>query len=344
MANSYSELIRTTLEQCQQGSGKPIQLTSQNINSSFSRKAEKFIKSRLPLTDQLLIQRCGIARNQGVVAARCGQLVTAEQLFAEARALFQSNTLSTEGSLIYKSFQETAEAYLDYRRGAFDRARTRILEALAIDMVLEEEYGYELLAYAHRLELAGHLVRIDARWMRFDRAIDLAGQLMGYLVGASEVLPIQGLWGSERVALLPSELVAFWFLQVTDVVALVLAGKNRQVARDLFAVATRHMHLQTNGNCHRHPRVHAWFLLKEAFIGNDVDTFLERASHFLAEGRADIPILWYAAVVDLVALCDELNLLDFELVRREITRDAVTWEDLPKPFFPLLGVRPKTGI
>lgn len=172
---------------------------------------------------------------------------------------------------------------------------------------------------------------------------ELACQLLSYLEGASEVLPIPGPWGCERMTRQFPKIVAAMFAQVTSEVALILAGKNRQVARDLFAVAARHIQLQTNGNCHRHPQAHAWFLVKEAFVGNNVVTSLERASHFLAEGRADTPLLWYAVIVDLVALCDELDLPDSELIRREIARDAVTWGGLPQPFFPLLGVYPKTG-
>ena len=179
--------------------------------------------------------------------------------------------------------------------------------------------------------------------MCFDRAIELASQILSYLEGASEVLPIPGPWGCERVARQFPEIVAAMFAQVTSEVALILAGKKRQLAHDLFAVASANMQLQANGSCHCHPRAHAWFLVKEAFVGNDVATFLERASHFLAEGRADTPLLWYATVIDLVALCDELELPDSKLLKWEIARDAVTWEYLPQPFFPLLGVQPKTG-
>lgn len=337
MSNSYSDIIRTTLKHCQRGSEKPIQLPPDNLDTSLSRKLVTIMESRLPVRDNLLLRWCQNALHQGLVAARRGQLVTAEQLFAKASAPLQSDTLSTEGGLICKSFHEVAEAYLDYRRSAFDQARTRLFEGLAIDVVLEEEYGYELL-YVHRLQIGLHLVRIDAQCMRFDRAIDLACRLLSHLEGASEVLPLPGSWGSERVALLSPDLVAALFVQITGQVALILAGKNRQVARDLFAIAAHHMQLQSDGNCHCHPRVHAWLLVKQAFVGNDVATFLERASHFLAEGRANTPVLWYATVVDLVALCVDLDLPNSESVRREIASNAVKWEHLPQPFFPLLGV------
>lgn len=337
MSNSYSDIIRTTLKHCQRGSEKPIQLPPENLDTSLSRKLVTIMESRLPVRDNLLMRWCQNVLHQGQVAARRGQLVTAEQLFAKASAPLQSDTLSTEGGLICKSFHEVAEAYLDYRRSAFDQARTRLFEGLAIDVVLEEEYGYELF-YLHRLQIGLHLVRIDAQSMWFDRAIDLACRLLSHLEGASEVLPLPGSWGSERVALLSPDIAAALFVQITGQVALILAGKNRQVARDLFAIVAHHMQLQSDGNCHCHPRFHAWLLVKQAFVGNDVATFLERASHFLAEGRANTPVLWYATVVDLVALCVDLDLPNSESVRREIASNAVKWEHLPQPFFSLLGV------
>lgn len=345
MSDSYGELIWTTLEHYRQGCAKPIQIPPESsgkyLEYLLGYKLQTLMKSRLSLTDQLLMGRSANARSQGLIAARRGQLVTAKQLFAKARAPLQSGKLSPEGSLLHKSFLEPAEAYLDYRCGDFDRARMRISEALAIDVVLEEEYGYEIL-FIHRLHLVHNLVRIEARCICFDRAIELACQLLSYLKGASEVLPLPVPWGSERVARLPPELVAVIFAQVTNEVALILAGKNRQLARDLFAVVVRHMQLQADGNCHPYPRAHVWFLVKQAFVSNDVATFLEIASHFLAEGRADTPLLWYATVIDLVALCDDLDLPDSELVRREVAKEAVTWEYFPQKFFPLLSVYPKT--
>ena len=336
--DSYSELIRTTLEHYRRGYAKSI--TLEKSGDLFRQKLQALIATRLPLIDQLLMRGFENARTRGLMAARRGDLMTAERAFAEVRTPLQLGQLSLEGSLLYKSFLEQAEAYLDYCRGDFDQARNRTSEALAIDTDLEEDYGYEILII-HRIQLVHNLARIDARCMCFERAIELAFQILSYLEGASEFLPIPGLWGCERVARQSPELVTMMFAQVTSEVALILAGKKRQLAHDLFAFASAYMQLQANGHCHCHPRTHAWFLVKEAFVGNDVATFLERASYFLAEGRADTPLLWYATVIDLVALCDELELPDSKLVKWEIARDAVRWEYLPQPFFPLLGIQPK---
>lgn len=343
MATSYSKLIHTTLASCQQGSKKSIQLTSWKPGSAFRESAKMLMDSRLSFIDKLFIRQHYLALRQGLVTARQGQLIKAEQHFTAAQKFLQSNQFSPEGDLICQSFQQTAQAYLDYRRGDFNQARTRTLEALAIDTALEEDYNFHLLGHSHRLELAGNLIRIDSRWMQWQRAVELAGQLLSYLEGVLEELPLSGSWSSKQVLLLPVESALGIFLAVTSEVALMLAGKNRQVACELFEIMAYPMELPANQNRCLHPRVHSWFLLKQAFVKGDTTTFLEQASHFLAEGRGDIPLLWYGTVVDLVTLCDQLALPNSELVRQDIARNAATWEKLPKSFFPLLGVLEKSN-
>lgn len=297
------------------------------------------MKTRLPSTDRLLMHKFGNARERGLLAARRGDLMLAEQTFGAARLLLELNQLSTEGSLLYQSFLEQAESYLDYRRGDFEQARNRIYQALAIDVTLEEEHEYDILLL-NRIQLVHNLVRIDGHCMYLERAIELACQILSYLQGKLEVLPIPGNWGYERVLRQPPEFVGAMFAQVTGEVALILAGKSRQVVRDLFAVTSTN--LQVNANSHCHPRSYAWLLVKQAFASNDVALFLARASQFLSEGRADRPLLWYATVIDLILLCEELDLPDSELFTQEVARDAATWEHLPQKFSSLLGVHPKT--
>lgn len=339
-ANSYIQLIQNTLENFQRGYAKPIQITQNVFGNLFYDDWQTFIETRLPLTDQWLLHRLEKTRIRGLNAARQGDLITAEQHFTAARVRLQLDKLSSQGSLLYKSSLERAQAYVDYRRGDFDQARNRTSEALATYVFLEEEYGYEIL-FLRRLQLVCNLVRLEARCLCYERAIELACQVLSYLEGTSEILPIPGSWGRERVACQSPELVAATFALVTGEVAEILAGKDRQIVSDLFAVAPDRLHLQANGNRHCHPGAYSWLLVKQAFVNNDVPNFLELASHFLAEGRADIPLLWYATVIDFVRVCDELNPSNVELVKQEIAREAVSWECFPQKFLPLLGICPK---
>lgn len=340
--NFCNELLETTLENYRLGCAKPIQFALEKYGDSFTHTLYMQMKNRLPLTDQVLMQQAANARENAVMAARRGELVMAERLFTEARAPLESNSLSLEGRLLHRSFLEQAETYLDYRNGDFDRVYARTSEALAIDVVLEEEYGYKIL-HIHRIQLLHNLVRTEARRMRFEHAIELASQLLAYLEGVLEVLPFSGFWGSEYVVHQPKEVVAATFAQIASEVAVILAGKNPQLASEMLAVVKHHIQLQACGSHYGHPRAYAWFLIKEAFVGNDIATFLERASHFLAEGRTDTPLLWYATVVDLVALCNDFDEPCSLVVKREVALDAASWKLFPQRFFALLGIHSKVG-
>ncbi|MBD2679335.1 MULTISPECIES: hypothetical protein [Nostoc] len=339
ITDSYSKLFWATLENYQRGCAKPIQITPEISGDLFSRKMQPVTES-LPRTDKLLMNKFNNARERGLIATRRGDLVTAERAFSAARVLLELDKLSLSGSLLYQSFLEQAESYLDYCRSDFEQARNRIYAALAVDEILEEEYKYNILLI-HRIQLIHNLVRVDARCMNFEGAIELACQILSYLEAKLEVLPIPGNWGYERVLRQPAELVGAMFAQVTGEVALILAGKNRQVVGNLFAVVSNNLQLQMNGNCQCHLRANAWFFIKKAFVSNDVVLFLERVSQFLSEGRADTPLLWYATVIDLIVLCKELDLPDSELFMQQVARDAATWEHLPQKFSSLLGVHPK---
>lgn len=343
MNNSYNELIQVALKNYRQGLQQPKQIKLKNAGDSLKQKAHDIIKFRLSSEDQLAMSQFTIALNQGLAAARCNQFILADRFFVESQGYLRSKMLSTEARLICQSFQEAAQAYLDYCQNSFEDAQKHILKTLDIDILLEENYGYDkLILHAHRLEMIINLTRIHFRAMNFEHAMDLASCTLGYLTGIVAFLPFSGEWSLELAALLPPELAKAHLQTITCEIVLNLAGKNRQLADHFFKIASHHLLSENDGNCHYQPGIKAWFLVKEAFINKNVSKFLELASQFLEEGGSNTPLLWYATVIDLVTVCEEVYFPDLELVRQEIGQDATTWEYFPAEIFSLLGVLPKT--
>ncbi|GAP94817.1 hypothetical protein [Leptolyngbya sp. NIES-2104] len=333
-----NDLLETALKSYRLGRTKPIQFVLKQYGDFFTHGLYLRMMCRLSQEDYAIIQQAASVRETAVMAIRCGEFVRAEQLFAEIRTSIEANLLSPEGSLLHQSFLEQAEAYLDYRKGDFDQVYTRTLAALAIDVVLEKEYGYEMM-HIHRIQLLHNLVRTEARRMRYDRAIELAAQLLAYLEGTLKGLPFPGVWGFESVISQPEELVAATFAQIASEIAVILAGKPHQFARELLAVVRHYIPAQLQKHHHGHPRAYDWFLLKESFLENDIATFLERSSHFLAEGRTDTPLLWYATVADVVALCNDFDQPYAFRVRQEVATDATNWKLLPQALSVLLDIQ-----
>jgi hypothetical protein len=332
----YGEILEATLRNYRVGCSKPIQFTLTKYGDLFNEILQSQIQERLSPTDKIFITQSANFRNQAVMAVRRGEFAIAEELFAKLRGI-KPNTLSNEASLLNRSFLEQAEAYLDYRRGDFNRVYTRTDEALAIDTVLEKNYGYEIM-HIHRIQLLHNIVRTEARNLRFDRAIELAFQLLGYLEGTFKILPFLGAWGSEYVARQPLEVVAATFSQIISEIAVILAGKDRQIARNLLSA--NYIKLKAD-SLRSHPQAYAWIRLKQAYVDNNIPLFLGQASDFLAGGRADTPFLWYATIVDIVTLCEDLELKESEQFKQQVAKDAMKWEFVPERFFPLLGIIPK---
>ena len=335
--NFNSEFIQNTLKNYRQGRIKPIEPPISDSFALFYNDWQTFIKSQLSPTEQLLFNRLEKIRIKGLNAARLGELIKAEQHFKTARTKLKLDKLSTPSSLLLKSALDKSEAYLDYRLGDFDKARNRTFKSLEIYVFLEKEYGYEIL-FLRRLQLLCNLVQLEAECMRYEYAIKLASQLLSYLERRLEVLPFPGNWGQERVVRQSSKLMAATFTLVTCEIAKILVGKNHQLTKELFAIVCFNLQLQANNNCYCHPHSYSWLLVKQAFVNKDIPKFLELAANFLVKGRADAPLLWYATIIDLVILCDELKLPESQSIEQEILKDSTNWEDCPQKFLRVLGI------
>jgi hypothetical protein len=325
-------LLQSTLDSFWKGCR--YESTSNSFNSSIENilnyKLQVRVQQRLSLTDQLILNWLKDICSQGLSLARCEKFIVTEQLFKEAQILLESRKLSLEGSLLYRSIQAPAEAYLEYRRGDPDKARDLIFKALASDEVLEDKYGYEF-QFIHRLHLARNLLRVQTDSRYFSKGIELAKQLLRYFQGTSDTLPIPGSWEHERlIRQSPRFVVDAISIQIVDEIAQVLAG-----SEELTSILFSDIHLGlTSSYCHL--GVIAWLHIKQSFINNDVEAFLKRTSQFLLSGRGNTPILWYATIIDLLILLKEVYPSESRLIRQEITYESLKWNDLPRKFSVLM--------
>ncbi len=339
LSRSYNRLIQKVLDSYKISCAKPIETAPEMIGEQLNQKIGQQLFTRMNIslsnTEISLLNQAVKVRYQSLNAAHSGDLITAEKIMGEARNIGGSGQLSPEGNLLYKAFQEPAEAYLDYRRGNFDKAWSRISEALATDALLETECGYKCL-FAHRLHLIEILIRSEAKSSRKWRAMELAGQLLSYLQGTSDSLPFAIVWGSELVANQPLEIISTTFALVTGQIAIILAEEKCHQGRDLFAILESYLALEVDDTVHPCSPALTWLRIKQAFVRNNITDFLELASQFLAAGRGSIPVLWYATVIDTMELLRQIDCQNFHLIKQEITKDAVNWEYLPKQLLLLL--------
>ncbi|WP_427158662.1 hypothetical protein ACQFX9_22570 [Aliinostoc sp. HNIBRCY26] len=336
----YNQLLHDALANYELGKLKHLPITpeqyGQDVNQLIGYELFNIIESRLSRKEQFLLNRINKARFQALNTARQGDLFAAEELMKTVRTSWDINQVSSEVNLLYKSFQAAAEAYLDYRRGNFEQAWSNITEAIIIDAMLETEFGYKIL-FAHRLHLVQNLVRSEARGQRLEKALQLGSQLLSYLQGKSENLPFPVAWDVDTIATLPPEVISITFTLVTTEIALALAGKNHQAVQELWKIIVNRIDLTVDDRPIIAPSAYGWLRMKQALFNDSLSSAIEVLSEFLRAGRGKTPLLWYAAVIDFVAISNELNLPASATVKQQISNDAVHWQDFPKLLLPLLN-------
>jgi hypothetical protein len=331
IADSCRDLLQQLLTKYRQGRDRPILLKSVSLDE------DKIVSKALPDRDRLLISKFENARSRGVLAARRKQLDTARHLFTAARSLLDANLLSDAGQLLFQSFMEQGEAFLDCRDGNLEQARQRTFHSLVIDQELEDRYGHDYLIL-HRIQQVHNLARIEAYDHQSKRAIRLILEILGYLDGRLDRLSIQGEWGYNRIARQPPSDVVAMFIQVAGEIALIMAGMDCYAAGELFTDVAEEL-LMPNYQRSCHPHTYSWLLVKQAYSRGDLDLFLILATDFLAQRSAGMGLLLYSTLVDLIIVCDRLKSPAATDLKQEIINDVMNHSQEVHPrFLPFFQV------
>ncbi|WP_406698942.1 hypothetical protein V5E97_08645 [Singulisphaera sp. Ch08] len=283
-------LRRSALE----GAARPAEPLPETSGAAFDLQLEAALRGRLPLAERLAL-RCSLRCSKAaLLAARLGRLRTAADGFARARAALDSESLLDETKAIGSAFNGAAEAYLDYRSGAYTAAIRGLRACVAIDDRLESDHGYKIL-HLHKLQLVENIVRVDARRGRPGDAVRLAVHLLDYLGRAAPELPVPGAWGGDRLDLLPPALCNAMWVQIFAELPVILAG-----AGSCGGIGSIHLRALPEHDAGR--LCLEWLeLMRE--LSRDRDTVAsDRACRFLAEGRRQVPVLWHALLVEIAAV------------------------------------------
>lgn len=308
-----------------EGRQKPVQT---HPHDEFGRLLNRQMEKRLPSNVATATRLCFAMSERGLAATRKGDVSTAEQAFQVAHVLLQSEKIPQESSLLGKSFYEAAMAYLDYSQGNFTQAQTRVQKALTYDSFLEQEFEYAIL-HIHRIQLAHNLMRIMIRQQHFEEGLALGYQLLHYMEGKVNGLPIPVVeWNSSLLRDMSPQLLDRMFALVTVEIALALTKSTLPSVTDVSSDRGWHM----TAPCYRCPPAHTWLKAKEALIHHDERTFLRQATQFLADGPGEYPRLWYAFLADVVTFCNQLEAIKAKDLKDAIVKDLTPIADIPKEF------------
>jgi hypothetical protein len=295
---------------------------------------------KIPLHERLPVWKIWRLSSQGLRESREGRLDAALATFLDGWTELETLALSSTGRLLAATFLESGHAYFEYKRGEFDLARARVLNAMETDLQLEQDADFNLLEL-HRIQLAQNLMRIDLKAGEPKRALGLAGQLLAYTAGLVETLPIHHSWQGERaLARTPRSPRRVLIAQIANEVAQAFPYfPAAHLEEEFLANARVEGYLDHPEVVHEQFRL--WLLAKHAFHQGDRERYLELLLEFLPTGRVGVQAIWYAAVIDLLALCREEDGAARDL-QNGILRDAGKWSSLPAVFRPLVGLPPQT--
>jgi len=325
---SCESLFLTALESFHQGKQQEPVLSAAASGLGFDLLLDSEISSRLPIEEQLRARFAAGIRSRGLLAARSGRLIEAQQALKETKRIRQSNGLSAEAKLMIETFDEAVGAYVEYRQSDYSQARSRVYRAMAIDGELITNYGYDILDL-HRVQLGHNLMRIDAHCGNMVEAAEMCASLLAYLEGDVEHWPLAEFLIQTNPSRLPPELLKAMFIQIVGELALMLGGRKGDEACRMFAAILPHVENRATANCRQFLRVHRWLEAKWAYINGEVIPFLEHIIELLRDGPGEMLLLWRVAAVDLRSLCYEVGSNRGARALREIDHECQAWSHVP---------------
>jgi hypothetical protein len=281
--------------------------------------------SDLSVRENLLINRFSNYRDRGLMAAKLGDLVTATSHFAIARTPLNKCELTEMNSLLYESFLEQAESFLFCKQGKFRKADNSINKSLSNNMILEDKYPHIDLTL-HQIQLIHNFVRLEVYRGNIEYAVNLACQILAYLDGGIDFLPMIGRRGQKKIENQSPGNISAMYMQISGEIAIILAGKSRQDKKEIFFSPNNLSPLNKQSY---HPIATDWFALQKAFVSNNIADFLKQAARFLLVSSKDSIFLFSATLIDLITICKEFDLEIASVVKKEIAENIDIFRKLP---------------
>jgi hypothetical protein len=249
----------------------------------------------------ILLRASGI-REEGLTLVRAGDITSGERLLRAARHIVSEAGLSKEALASSESYQYPAEAYLQYKKGEYDRAEALLFQSIVLCDVLHDEFDHQV--EVRRIHLARNIVRVKTRAGDCEEALRMASLLVGYVEGDQAQWPLlQRPTERPPDPLLPEER---WIL-MDQVLGEIARLVTRRRATSLQLVNGSAGWLFARRKCAAgFARVHAWLAARRASIEGDAAGFLTHGTAFFAEGRRYLRQASHELTQDLVEFCMEI--------------------------------------
>jgi hypothetical protein len=280
--------------------------------------------------EKLLFNSFSNVRNRGLLAARQGDFAAANYYFELARSPLDKREFSYQNALAYESYLEQARSYLLCRLKRFDEARDSINKSFE-NYVLLEELDHDTDFTLNRIQLVHNWVRLEVFDGNIEHAIELAFQILSYLSGKIDCLPISHHWSLHKAA--PE--TATMFMQVTIEIATILIDMPIESRSSIF----KSFDILDLAYCQKcNPIATTWLMAQHSLLNNKAQDFLEQTSLLLQRMDVESAILTSIVIVDIINFYKEFDPVQASSLQTTVAKDFDIWRKLPRKIAHYLNV------
>jgi hypothetical protein len=280
----------------------------------------------VPLVDRIELHRLLISCQEGLAAARQGQLETASNHFQQAQLHLEILEESTRiARLLGASTYQSAVAYLDFKNDSYEKSRTRLEWAMNADLELELS-GLSVLQI-RRVQHGHNLARMDFHLKRRSAAIQLVGELVAYMEGQIDRLGYHSDWRPESLRTVPQNIVRAMIHEVvSETVGRIVTGSAPEKEWRILIEAAC---LCKDPDSAISPQAQYVLLAQSGRHVNAPTEYLLAMNRLFRIGIRRCNLLWYAVLVDLADFCVEMNTHYSRQIRDVLERDSSKWKGMP---------------
>ena len=311
------------------GKSQPITMSPGTTGQLYIETSQHLIQERLSASEHRVYCEVRDISRAAVSQANQSQFEAASASFSQALKTLSKQPVSEELRRLGASRIAQARAYLTSLTEDWDRSRELIHIALKNDEVLEADFGYALF-HVQRIHLLHLLLRVEIGSGQRRTAVQLADQILQYLTGNRETLPVGGHWSTDRADAIPDAFRNGMIARTTSEIGILLAKHSLSDAQQLWTCFPSWRLFEARDTL---SEIFAWGQLKDAYLREDREDFLQHTALFLAAGRCET-LLWYTTVLDLCGCCQALRPAQTAGFRQEVAQDAARMRVLPSPYLP----------
>ena len=233
------------------------------------------------------------SREKGLAALRNNEVERGIQLIYAAANFIKQHTIGPEALLMASTYQYAAEAFIDYKLKAYDKAIQAMFNAIDAHHQLNLNYGHSF--GARRIHLARNIARTMSLSGQTEKGFSLSCQLIQYTLidGAA--------WPFENQSMDQADVIPDWgkWFVLNQLLEEIANGFKYAPASTTFFVKQLESLVQAldHATTEEFKTIQYWLKARENFAKNDHLTFLKYAFLFF-KNREDKLAVAYEDLLD----------------------------------------------